>query len=108
MKIIGPAMILHRSLVATTPGSSLNEEEVIPGVTQDLLRGCIGTFEPLPIREGIAEYALISAFRDSRFRKIERHELESLECGYESSIDAPVLRVCALLVRCSSLTRSLW
>ena len=48
------------------------------------LRGCIGTFEPLPIRDGIAEYALISAFKDSRFRKIEKHELESLECGYAS------------------------
>ena len=48
------------------------------------LRGCIGTFEPLPIREGLAEYALISAFKDSRFRKIESHELESLECGYGS------------------------
>ncbi|KIM83924.1 hypothetical protein PILCRDRAFT_6788 [Piloderma croceum F 1598] len=45
------------------------------------LRGCIGSFEPLPLREGLAEYALISAFRDSRFRKIEERELESLECG---------------------------
>jgi len=46
------------------------------------LRGCIGSFEALPLREGLAEYALISAFRDSRFRKIEERELESLECGY--------------------------
>ncbi|KAI0796600.1 AMMECR1 domain-containing protein [Abortiporus biennis] len=45
------------------------------------LRGCIGNFEPLPLREGLAEYALISAFRDTRFRKIEEHELETLECG---------------------------
>ncbi|EIN10388.1 alport syndrome [Punctularia strigosozonata HHB-11173 SS5] len=45
------------------------------------LRGCIGTFEALPLREGIAEYALISAFTDSRFRKITESELESLECG---------------------------
>jgi len=44
------------------------------------LRGCIGSFEALPLHEGIAEYALISAFRDSRFRKIEEWELESLEC----------------------------
>ncbi|OBZ76694.1 AMMECR1-like protein [Grifola frondosa] len=44
------------------------------------LRGCIGTFEPLPLRDGLAEYALISAFRDSRFRKIEERELENLEC----------------------------
>ncbi|KIJ70452.1 hypothetical protein HYDPIDRAFT_143849 [Hydnomerulius pinastri MD-312] len=45
------------------------------------LRGCIGNFEPMPLREGIAEYALISAFKDSRFRKIEEKELPSLECG---------------------------
>lgn len=45
------------------------------------LRGCIGTFDPLPLREGLAEYALISAFRDSRFRKITKGELPQLECG---------------------------
>ncbi|GJE84416.1 AMMECR1 family protein [Phanerochaete sordida] len=44
------------------------------------LRGCIGNFEPMPLHEGIAEYALISAFRDTRFRKIEERELETLEC----------------------------
>ncbi|EIM85546.1 uncharacterized protein STEHIDRAFT_99133 [Stereum hirsutum FP-91666 SS1] len=45
------------------------------------LRGCIGNFEAMPIRDGIAQYALISAFRDHRFRKIEDDELESLECA---------------------------
>jgi uncharacterized protein (TIGR00296 family) len=45
------------------------------------LRGCIGSFDALALHEGLAEYALISAFRDSRFRKIEERELESLECG---------------------------
>ncbi|KAF9468835.1 AMMECR1 domain-containing protein [Collybia nuda] len=45
------------------------------------LRGCIGSFEALPLHDGLAEYALISAFRDSRFRKIDESELESLECG---------------------------
>jgi AMMECR1 domain-containing protein len=44
------------------------------------LRGCIGTFDPLPVRQGLAEYALISAFRDTRFRKIQETELETLEC----------------------------
>ncbi|KAK0206207.1 AMMECR1 domain-containing protein [Desarmillaria ectypa] len=44
------------------------------------LRGCIGNFEAMPLHDGLAEYALISAFRDSRFRRIERSELESLEC----------------------------
>jgi len=45
------------------------------------LRGCIGTFEPLPIREGLAEYAIISAFKDSRFKRITEDELETLECA---------------------------
>ncbi|KAG5353691.1 hypothetical protein C0989_003117 [Termitomyces sp. Mn162] len=44
------------------------------------LRGCIGSFEALPLWDGVAEYALISAFKDSRFRKIDKSELESLEC----------------------------
>ncbi|KAF9008822.1 AMMECR1 domain-containing protein [Cyathus striatus] len=45
------------------------------------LRGCIGNFEAMSLHEGLAEYALISAFRDSRFRKIDKSELPSLECG---------------------------
>jgi len=44
------------------------------------LRGCIGNFEAMPIRQGLADYALISAFRDSRFRKIDKSELERLQC----------------------------
>ncbi|KAJ7047693.1 AMMECR1 domain-containing protein [Mycena alexandri] len=45
------------------------------------LRGCIGSFEPLALHDGLQEFALISAFRDHRFRKIERSELEGLECA---------------------------
>ncbi|KAI0299729.1 AMMECR1 domain-containing protein [Multifurca ochricompacta] len=45
------------------------------------LRGCIGTFEAQPLRTAIREYALLSAFRDHRFHRIELHELPSLECG---------------------------
>jgi len=44
------------------------------------LRGCIGNFNPMNIRSGIAEYALVSAFEDYRFRPIQRSELEKLEC----------------------------
>ncbi|KAI0347407.1 alport syndrome [Trametopsis cervina] len=44
------------------------------------LRGCIGCFEALPLRKGLAEYALTSAFEDSRFNEIETRELSSLEC----------------------------
>ncbi|EJD53934.1 hypothetical protein AURDEDRAFT_141858 [Auricularia subglabra TFB-10046 SS5] len=45
------------------------------------LRGCIGSFEPQTLHAGLAEYALISAFRDSRFRRIEKKELARLQCG---------------------------
>jgi hypothetical protein len=45
------------------------------------LRGCIGTFDAQPLRAGLAEYALLSAFRDHRFRRVELRELPSLECG---------------------------
>ncbi|KAG8834573.1 hypothetical protein FRC17_008242 [Serendipita sp. 399] len=34
----------------------------------------------MPIRDGIAEYALISALEDHRFRPIQRSELEKLQC----------------------------
>lgn len=47
---------------------------------QPRLRGCIGCFEPLNLHEGLAEYALISALRDTRFRRIEERELPKLEC----------------------------
>lgn len=39
------------------------------------LRGCIGTFQSMEVEEGIAEYALISAFEDTRFAPIKSSEL---------------------------------
>ncbi|KAH8106144.1 AMMECR1 domain-containing protein [Cristinia sonorae] len=51
-----------------------------PGKTPRL-RGCIGNFTAQPLHQGLAEYALVSAFEDHRFRKIEERELESLECS---------------------------
>lgn len=45
------------------------------------LRGCIGTFEPYPLAQGLAEYASISAFKDRRFSPISQSELSRLECG---------------------------
>ena len=55
------------------------------------LRGCIGTFEPLPLAQGLKSYALTaydipgyrtydSAFDDSRFDPITRREIAKLEC----------------------------
>ncbi|KAH9175152.1 alport syndrome [Lactarius sanguifluus] len=45
------------------------------------LRGCIGTFDAHPLRTALKEYALVSAFRDHRFERIELRELPSLQCG---------------------------
>lgn len=44
------------------------------------LRGCIGTFSPKNLLEGLREYALISAFEDSRFPPISQKELSMLKC----------------------------
>lgn len=45
------------------------------------LRGCIGTFEPQELGDGLRSYALTSAFDDTRFSPITLRELPSLECG---------------------------
>lgn len=44
-----------------------------------MLRGCIGTFEPQDLDEGLSSYALISALQDMRFSPISTRELPSLE-----------------------------
>jgi uncharacterized protein (TIGR00296 family) len=44
-----------------------------------MLRGCIGTFEPQDLDEGLSSYALISALQDMRFSPITARELPSLE-----------------------------
>lgn len=43
------------------------------------LRGCIGTFAPLPVVEGVKQYALIAALKDPRFKPISASELPKLE-----------------------------
>ncbi|OBA19278.1 hypothetical protein METBIDRAFT_46473 [Metschnikowia bicuspidata var. bicuspidata NRRL YB-4993] len=45
------------------------------------LRGCIGTFLNTPVEAGVAQYALISAFEDTRFAPIKFSELPSLSVG---------------------------
>lgn len=42
------------------------------------LRGCIGTFSPLPVEEAVPQYALISAFEDTRFQPIIQSEIPKL------------------------------
>ncbi|EJD01478.1 alport syndrome [Fomitiporia mediterranea MF3/22] len=45
------------------------------------LRGCIGTFDAQPVHEGILDYAIYSAFKDTRFAPIVATELPTLECA---------------------------
>ncbi|KAG0140763.1 hypothetical protein CROQUDRAFT_664726 [Cronartium quercuum f. sp. fusiforme G11] len=45
------------------------------------LRGCIGNFSPSPVRDGLKDYALISALKDHRFPPITLYELEKLSCS---------------------------
>ncbi|KIW66485.1 hypothetical protein PV04_05818 [Phialophora macrospora] len=45
------------------------------------LRGCIGTFEALPLASGLATYALTSAFDDTRFSPIPAALLPALSCS---------------------------
>ncbi|THY79977.1 hypothetical protein D6C95_09736 [Aureobasidium pullulans] len=44
------------------------------------LRGCIGTFKPLPLEKGLHEYALTAAFEDHRFPPIASSQLSQLQC----------------------------
>lgn len=44
------------------------------------LRGCIGTFAPQPLPDGLARYALHAALHDQRFPPISRAECDSLVC----------------------------
>ena len=43
------------------------------------LRGCIGTFEPQELDEGLSSYALTSALHDTRFKPVQARELPGLE-----------------------------
>ncbi|XP_017491106.1 PREDICTED: AMME syndrome candidate gene 1 protein-like, partial [Rhagoletis zephyria] len=42
------------------------------------LRGCIGTFNAIPLHTGLRDYALSSALRDSRFKPIGKEEFNKL------------------------------
>ena len=48
--------------------------------SEPILRGCIGTFSSAPFQTLLSKYAIISAFKDTRFPPIGAHELEHLHC----------------------------
>lgn len=45
------------------------------------LRGCIGTFQPHSLGQGLKSFALSAALRDTRFPPITSHELPRLHCS---------------------------
>jgi len=45
-----------------------------------VLRGCIGTFEPQELAQGLLRYTYVSALNDHRFPPISVKELPFLEC----------------------------
>jgi len=51
------------------------------------LRGCIGTFSPMFLLEGLKQYALTSAFKDKRFEPVELDEVPHLRCSVSVLID---------------------
>jgi uncharacterized protein (TIGR00296 family) len=53
---------------------------VSPRSAQKSLRGCIGTFAPQPLEKGLKDYALTSAFEDTRFPPIPSSQLPQLQC----------------------------
>ncbi|KAK4160116.1 AMMECR1 domain-containing protein [Cladorrhinum sp. PSN259] len=86
------------SLSSSTPATSLSSTPSLPSEEEELadsplfvtwniahprhghnLRGCIGTFEPQPLDEGLSSYALISALQDMRFNPITLKELPLLQ-----------------------------
>jgi len=57
------------------------------------LRGCIGTFNDMPLHSGLREYAVTSAMKDTRFSPVGREELPRLHvsvsilCHFEDGAD---------------------
>ncbi|XP_006819388.1 AMMECR1-like protein, partial [Saccoglossus kowalevskii] len=45
------------------------------------LRGCIGTFAAVHLHEGLRDYTISSALKDSRFQPISKDELPRLQCS---------------------------
>ncbi|KAI6657906.1 hypothetical protein LOD99_15624 [Oopsacas minuta] len=45
------------------------------------LRGCIGTFDPLPLHKGLRDYCIKSSMEDNRFHPVTLAEVHKLECS---------------------------
>ena len=54
------------------------------------LRGCIGTFSPLSLHDGLKEYAITSAFQDTRFNPIRKEELPKFETSHLMNLSSSI------------------
>ena len=63
------------------------------GKNEDL-RGCIGTFQSDSLKTNLPEYALISAFKDTRFSPITLKELQDLHVGISLLTDFEEAKDC--------------
>ena len=58
-----------------------------------IIVGCIGTFNEMDLQDGLREYAITSAMKDSRFSPVTRQELTNLQvsvsilCQFEDGAD---------------------
>lgn len=62
------------------PNSTVEYPMFVTWKKKGQLRGCIGTFEPKLLYEGIRSCSRSAAFRDSRFSPINFQEISQLEC----------------------------
>eukprot|EP01133_Synstelium_polycarpum_P002281 gene2281-2587_t len=51
------------------------------------LRGCIGTFSPIALIEGLNRFSLTSALKDTRFKPIPQREIPKLHCAVSILVD---------------------
>lgn len=80
-KLVGEPKISFQKFVLVDDNSDLIPSSAPLFVTWNRdgnLRGCIGTFQDLPIESGVRRFSITSALEDSRFAPISKHELPSL------------------------------
>jgi len=81
-----PLFVTWKKRLSNKPSSTMDEDEYH-------LRGCIGTFSPLPLSKGLREYAITAAFKDYRFDPIIVEEVPKLKCGVSLLVNFEELSV---------------
>ena len=59
-----------------------------------ILRGCIGTLAPRPLKQALGDYAATSAFRDHRFNPIVINEVYDLRVGVSLLVNYELCQNC--------------